>query len=92
MSILDRNISLKEDLVARNNDDGTVVIMRMDESSTFYKVDGVAADIWKGLNKNQSLKEIFATIKTQYDVEDDQLIADITAFINDLEGRELINS
>ncbi len=91
-SILDKSISLKDDLVARNNDDGTVVIMRMDESSLFYKIDGVAADIWKGLNKNQGLKEIFAEIKTQYDVEDNQLLSDITTFINDLESRDLINS
>jgi hypothetical protein len=92
MSILDKNISLKDDLVARNNDDGSVVIMRMDESSLFYKIDGIAADVWKGLNKNQNLKEIFAIIKTQYEVEDKQLMSDISNFIQDLESRELINS
>lgn len=90
MSILDQNISLKEDLVARNNDDGTVVIMRMDESSLFYKIEGVSTEVWKGLNKGMSLKEIFAQIKTQYDVEDEQLLSDITKFIKDLESRELI--
>jgi len=91
-SILDKSITLKDDLVARNNDDGTIVIMRMDESSLFFKIDGVAADIWKGLNKNQSLKEIFAEVKSQYDVEDDQLLSDLSTFIGDLESRELINS
>lgn len=91
-SILDKSITLKDDLVARNNDDGTIVIMRMDESSLFFKIDGIAADIWKGLNKNQGLKEIFAEIKSQYDVEDEQLLKDISTFIGDLESRDLINS
>lgn len=91
-SILDKSITLKDDLVARNNDDGTIVIMRMDESSLFFKIDGVAADIWKGLGKNQGLKEIFAEIKSQYDVEDEQLLSDISTFIGDLESRDLINS
>lgn len=91
-SILDKSITLKDDLVARNNDDGTIVIMRMDESSLFFKINGVAADIWKGLNKNQGLKEIFAEIKSQYDVEDETLLGDISTFIGDLESRDLINS
>ena len=67
LSILDKKVSVQPDLVARNNEDGTVVVMRMDESNLFFKIDGIAADIWKGLNANQDLKQVFAQIKANYE-------------------------
>ncbi len=89
-TILDKTVKVQPDLVARNNDDGTIVVMRMDESNLFFKIEGVAAEVWKGLNKNQNLKQIFADIKSNYDVDDTQLLGDIEGFINDLKGRDLI--
>ncbi len=89
-SILDKSIKVQEDLVARNNDDGTIVVMRMDESNLFFKIDGVAAEVWKGLNANKNLKQIYADIKAGYDVSDDQLLNDMEAFIGDLQSRDLV--
>ncbi len=90
LSILDKKVSVQPDLVARNNEDGTVVVMRMDESNLFFKIDGIAADIWKGLNANQDLKQVFAQIKANYAVSDDQLLKDVETFLNDLKSRDLI--
>jgi hypothetical protein len=89
-TILDKTVKVQPDLVARNNDDGTIVVMRMDESNLFFKIEGVAAEVWKGLNKNRNLKQIYADIKSNYDVDDTQLLGDIEGFINDLKGRDLI--
>lgn len=89
-SLLDKKVSVGSDLVARNNEDGTIVVMRMDESNLFFKIDGVAADVWKGLNANKDLKQIFAEVKAEYAVNDDQLLSDIEAFLNELKGRALI--
>lgn len=90
MSILDKTITVQSDLVARNNEDGTIVVMKMDESNLFFKIEGVATEVWKGLNENKNLKQIYADIKSEYDVSDDQLMSDIEAFINDLKGRDLV--
>ncbi len=90
LTILDKKVSVQPDLVARNNEDGTIVVMRMDESNLFFKIDGVAADIWKGLNANQDLKQIFAQIKSDYDVDDEQLLKDVESFLNNLKDRDLI--
>ena len=89
-SILDKTITVKPDLVARNNEDGTIVVMKMDESNQFFKIEGVATHVWKGLNENRNLKQIFADIKSEFDVEDDQLLSDVESFVNDLQGRDLV--
>lgn len=90
VNILEKSISLNDDLVARNNDDGTIVVMRMDESNVFFKIDGVAAKVWTGLKGNQNLKEIFASLKSEYDVSDETLLTDIEKFISDLQSRDLV--
>ncbi|MCR9202941.1 MAG: PqqD family protein [Halobacteriovoraceae bacterium] len=90
MSILDKTITVQSDLVARNNEDGTIVVMKMDESNLFFKIEGVATQVWKGLNENKNLKQIFADIKSEYDVSDDQLLKDIESFLTDLNGRDLV--
>lgn len=89
-ALLSKQVTITPDLVARNNDDGTIVVMRMDESNLFFKIDGVAAEVWKGLNAKKGLQEIFDEIKNSYDVSDDQLIGDMEKFLNDLKGRDLI--
>ncbi|MCF8058916.1 MAG: PqqD family protein [Bacteriovoracaceae bacterium] len=89
-NILDKTVKVQSDLVARNNDDGTIVVMKMDESNLFFKIEGIAAEVWKGLNQNKNLKQIHADIKSTYDVEDTQLLGDIENFINDLKSRDLV--
>jgi|GEM_PF-543898 len=89
-NILEKSVSLNDDLVARNNDDGTIVVMRMDESNIFFKIDGVAAKVWTGLKGKQNLKEIFVGLKSEYDVSDETLMTDIEKFISDLQSRNLI--
>ena len=89
-TILDKSVTVQPDLVARNNDDGTIVVMRMDESNVFFKIDGVAALVWKGLNRGQPLKDIFADLKTKFDVEEGTLLNDVESFLQDLQKRELI--
>lgn len=89
-ALLDRKVTVRPDLVARNNDDGTIVVMRMDESNLFFKIEGVAADVWKGLNANKGLKDIVAEIQSSYDVTEEDLIKDVEKFLNDLKGRDLI--
>ncbi len=89
-SLLNRKVTVKPDLVARNNDDGTIVVMKMDESNLFFKIDGVAADVWKGLNDNKDLNQIFSEIQNSYDVSEEDLKKDVESFLNDLKGRDLI--
>jgi len=89
-SILEQKVTVQDDLVARNNDDGTIVVMRMDESNVFFKIHGVAAIVWKGLNAAKPLKDIFAELKTSFDVDEATLLKDVETFLNDLKNKELI--
>jgi hypothetical protein len=89
-AILEKKVTVQPDLVARNNDDGTIVVMRMDESNVFFKIDGVAALIWKGLNGQKPLKDIFVDLKTTFDVEESVLLNDLETFLTDLKSKDLI--
>jgi hypothetical protein len=83
-------ITLDPELVCRENQDGTVIVMKVDDSDNFFKIDGVAALIWNQLNNHKSLNEAYQSILEQYDVEASKLESDIQHFIETLSSKELI--
>lgn len=90
MSILSMNFTIAQDLITRQNQDGTVVIMKMDDSNTFFKVDGIAAHIWTSMQSNQELEDVFNEIHQEYNVSEEQLLKDMSNFITTLKEKELI--
>lgn len=79
-----------EDVVFRTNKDGTVVIMRMDDSNNFYKIDGVAAKIWTELSGNLSLEMIQNNILNEYEVSSEKIATDSEHLIASLLQKNLI--
>ena len=88
--LIDQNYTLAEDIVARTNNDGSFILMKMDESSTFFKIEGVASYVWQQMNEGQTLPEIMISIEEQFDVAKDQLENDVEGFLSELIKRELI--
>ncbi len=93
MSELQINESLKlekcEDVVSRKNANDVIVLMKMDDSSSFFKINGVAAQVWDLLNEGMSIKEVLDRLVNEYDVTRDQLYTDIKALVNTLIEKEL---
>lgn len=83
-------VTLLEDIVCRKNQDGTIVIMKMDDSDLFYKIDGIAAEIWLRLEKKEVIRDIFSAIMDDYDVAEEKLKEDMLIFLKDLLKNELI--
>lgn len=84
------NYSLVEGLVSRSNQDGTVIIMKMDEGNNFFKINGVAAFFWKELSQNKKTDEIVLSILENYETSKEEVERDVLNFIKVLIEKELI--
>lgn len=76
------SVVLDKDVVSRTSKDGTVVVMRLDDSDKFFKISGVAGQIWSALSKGESLEKIKANILSEYNVNSEVLDRDIQSFVN----------
>lgn len=81
---------LAADIVSRVNQDGSVVIMKMDDSNNFFKINGVAAEIWTGLSNAKNVEDILSDILENYEVTPHLLKKDSDALINTLLEKNLI--
>jgi hypothetical protein len=90
MSLDDKIFTINEEVVSRNNQDGTVVLMKMDDSEIFYKIEGVAAEVWKEINSGKKLLDIKTQILSDFDVDKDILENDISTFVNDLIDKNIV--
>ncbi len=81
---------MQENIISRENQDGTIVLMKPDDLDLFYKIDGVAASVWKQLQTDSNLEQIIQDLSKQYDVSTKQIEDDINSFFNDLKKFEII--
>jgi|SRR5690606_8695939 len=81
---LEAHVRFSDDIVIRENKDGTVIAMKMDDGDMFYKIDGIAAELFKDLRKSESLKDCFDKIQGNYEVDAQKLHGDITVFLRQL--------
>jgi hypothetical protein len=48
------NIEVREEVVFRSNKDGSIVVMKMNDDDMFYKINGVAAEMWQKFSEKKS--------------------------------------
>jgi hypothetical protein len=85
------NYELASDIVSRVNQDGTVIIMKMDDSNSFFKINGIAAEIWSGLSSQKNIDAITADIISNYDVTPEVLAKDFESLVATLLQKNLLN-
>lgn len=79
-----------KNVIARRNQDGTVILMRLDETSFFYKLDGIAAEIWHELGSSKTIQGLINHFSTLYSGQKQELQQDISSLIQKLVGFQLI--
>ena len=84
------NYAIEEGIVSRNNQDGTIILMKMDEGSTFFKINGVAAEVWKELSEKKNLNQIKEKILMNYNSTEVKVNEDVENFIDSLVKKNLI--
>jgi hypothetical protein len=88
--MFDCNYAVVESVVSRANQDGTVVIMKMDEGNVFFKINGVAAEVWRELSIQKNITEITQNIILSYNESEEKIISDVKFFLETLMTKELI--
>ncbi|MFM6929783.1 MAG: tail fiber domain-containing protein [Bdellovibrio sp.] len=79
-------------VVSRRNQDGTVILMKLDEANVFFKIEGLAAGVWAELETAKTgdqLLKYFSGLAPQFA---DKLQADVTSFLAQLFEKALITS
>jgi len=85
--------SQRQDLLARNIAGETLVVPirgRLADMQNIYALNPVAAHIWTKLDKTCSLDDLVQSVRTEFDVADEEARADIEAFLSELSNAGLI--
>jgi ornithine carbamoyltransferase len=90
-NLLIEKFELTQDVVARTNQDGTVIIMKMDESNTFYKINGIAADYWRSLTNKVATQDFINNAIKEYNVTKETIESDISNLLATLLNKNLIS-
>lgn len=88
--MINQNYEVYEDVVSRDNQDGTVIVMKMDEGNSFFKLTNISADIWRELTQKKDLNQIFNEVMNSYDVSEEVLRQDIEKLMKGLVERRLL--
>lgn len=75
----DLRFSQCKDVVSRQNRDGTIILLKMDNSDKFFKIDGVAAEIWKSItseNSSVTLGEAVSLVAKSHNVSVERVVSD----------------
>jgi len=79
----DQKIHISPEVVSRTSNDGTIIVMKMTDDDFFYKINGVAAEMWLKFNdKNLDLGQIIDELSEVYGVPKEQIKSDAQAFLN----------
>ena len=87
----EQKFQLAQDIVVRKNNDGTIIVMIMDDSNLFYKVDGVAAEVFSLLEQEKSYGEVIDLLSNKHSVSTELLKKDSFTFLKDLERLEMLD-
>ncbi|OUR93614.1 hypothetical protein A9Q84_19285 [Halobacteriovorax marinus] len=85
----DSKFQKHEDVVSRKNANDIVVLMKMDDSSSFFKINGVAAEVWELIDSGLSVKEVIDKLTAEYNVSREQLQGDVNSLLTNLLEKEL---
>lgn len=77
------NIRVAVDVVSRISNDNTVIVMKMTDDNFFFKINGVAAEMWGMFaDKKENLGEVTKALSSCYGVTSDKVIEDSQVFLN----------
>lgn len=79
-----------KDTVFAQEVDGEMVLLDMN-SENYFGLDAVGTDIWQAIEKYEGdLQEVLSDLMEQYDVEEEVLKKDLTAFVDKLVENGLV--
>jgi hypothetical protein len=85
------NFKRNTEVVSRINDNGDLILMKLDDSDSFFKITGISTIIWQELCKDTPLlNNAIDDILKDYNIDKQTLENDISSFIAKLKEKELL--
>lgn len=85
------NIQVREEVVFRSNKDGSIVVMKMNDDDIFYKINGVAAEMWQKFSEKEcNLGDVANDLSENYAIPSEKIILDAQVFLAKVLELELI--
>lgn len=81
---------VSKEIVGRKNQDNTVIIMKLDDSKVFYKINGLAALIWSFFQSPASESLILDAVQKKFTNSTNNFPSDISSLIQSLLAKNLI--
>lgn len=79
-----KGFEIDSDIIASRNNDGSIVAMKVDDSDLFYKITGVATEVWTYLEQGLKQTEIIEKISSDFEISKEEASKDIQTFLKDL--------
>lgn len=79
-----------QNFVHRKNPDDSIILMKVTDDDDFFKITGVASQLWQRIDGVKSIQVILDSILAEYDVTADQLVKDAEPFLQRLIELEVI--
>ena len=86
-------ITLKDEAISKEDENKDIVVVNiLKEDDTYFKVTGVAKDVFSKISEGTEYKEIINNIMDKYDASEEQVKKDVDQFIDDLKKFDLITT
>lgn len=79
-----------KNVVSRKNQDGSVILMKLDETSFFFKLDGIAADVWSDLQTPKTTDGLLEHYTKLWSSKAAALKTDLKSLLDTLLKKDLI--
>ena len=89
MVLTQRRITVNEAVVHTELDEESILLNV--ETGIYFGLNALGTDIWRALAHGADGPEIVAQLTAAYDAPREQLLADLTAFLDQLAARGLIS-
>ena len=78
------------DVLSRDNADGTVAIMKLDNDRFFFTLSDMAAEVWKRMNGKTPLEVIKKELVKKFSPPETRFNRDVEKLLKDLKKEKLI--
>lgn len=80
----DKIYPVSELIVSKRDSKGINLLVGLDDSQNFFKIDGIASDVWDLLLEAKTLNEIIIHVNEQYPDHLEQIKKDVEQLIHQL--------
>lgn len=81
--------AIEEHLFSQVSDEGVILSLK---NGKYYGVNSVGVCVWKNIQQAATLEEIEAAVMKEYDVDPETCHREVTVFLEEMLGEELIDT